>query len=878
MKTPPSPHFEPVDLSSHFNARRQDLQRHMAFKSESDTWSASLHGSQTLRGIPFLFGGTDERDVLVLRPGDAPTCISLAPRLASYVVFVHAAADRRPSTPPGFRDVDPVSLDPVEGLELGDTVSTYSLSYADGSEIQVPITRRLGIHQRHVSWRAPPYAAVPARWPTVFASHSENIALQRATATPYAVSELRTRSGLQRRAENLWLYALPNPHPEREIVEFSLCAAHETSFVYAASTTQLTEHPLRLYGRRKLKMRLPPSVSLNALGELDVADGVARIAVDLGTVISARAVLEYSEAEWLSSRPDVQPSTSTHEVIVEYSAHPDSILYVQGDDGQLLKRELRAMGASGPSRKASVDAVVIEPSVRPVKIRIVEQATGLPVAARIHVHGPHGEYLPPKGHHRKINTGYFEDFAAEFANGQNAYAYVDGSCTIDLPVGRVFVEVTRGFEVVPFRRIVEIDANTETLTLELQKVLRWREQGWVSADTHVHLLSPHTALLEGKAEDVNVVNLLASQWGELFTNVGDFDGRTTLGAKDLGGDGEFLVRVGTENRMEVLGHVSLLGYEGEMIAPLCVGGPDESAIGDPLEMSLTSWAEQCRRQEGVVVLPHGPDRQAERAAAIVLGSVDAVEMMTPNPRKTQISAFGLADWYRYLNIGYQVPLVGGSDKMSAAELLGGIRTYVQMSGQEFTYGSWKEAIRAGNTFTTVGPLVSMTVDGQAPGTKMSLSKSGGTVSVSWKVESVSVVPERIEVICNGAVANEVRCDGLSCEGHTQLRLTKSSWIAVRVRGSVGQRHDDIAAHTSAVYVQVGDAPIFASADAVEILTQIEGSLAYLDTIAPRSDEARHARARAALELAHHRLHHRLHELGAHHPHTPIHSVHIEREH
>jgi hypothetical protein len=44
---------------------------------------------------------------------------------------------------------------------------------------------------------------------------------------------------------------------------------------------------------------------------------------------------------------------------------------------------------------------------------------------------------------------------------------------------------------------------------------------------------------------VNVVNLLASQWGELMTNVGDFDGKTIWGSKEAGGDGEHLVRVGT---------------------------------------------------------------------------------------------------------------------------------------------------------------------------------------------------------------------------------------------------------------------------------------------------------------------------------------------
>src|SRR6266511_639998 len=105
------------------------------------------------------------------------------------------------------------------------------------------------------------------------------------------------------------------------------------------------------------------------------------------------------------------------------------------------------------------------------------------------------------------------------------------------------------------------------------RVLRCRERGWIAADTNVHFLSPQTALLEGRAESVNVVNLLASQWGEMFSNVADFDGKTTLGASEFGGDGEFLVRVGSENRMQVLGHISLLGYSGAMIHPLCTGGP-----------------------------------------------------------------------------------------------------------------------------------------------------------------------------------------------------------------------------------------------------------------------------------------------------------------
>lgn len=879
MKTPPSPHFTTINLTDYLNATRRDLDSGFAKSAGDNDWSDTLVGPQTLRGIPFLFGGAAGPDVIALRPGDAPVSLVFRPEIVTYIVFVQAVSDRPPSRPPGF-DIMPDDSPyrkPIESNDVGGLVSTYTIEYADGSEADVPIIRRLGIQQRHVCWGASPFAAMPALGPYVHATHGEDLILGRAPRVEYDLAAARNGSG-RLSGENLWLYALPNPRPHSEVKGIRLCANNEASLVYAISTTRLSEHPLRLQSRRKLRMRLPAGVNLNALGELDTDDRGDQIGMDLGTVISARAVLEYSRSDWQSNIHDVQPTRSDSDVIVEYSAHPDARLYIRSCDGTLLVRELRSLESPPTSGSYALEAQAIEPATKPVRLSIVEASTGLPVAARLHIHGPHGEYLPPRGHNRKVNVGVFEDKFAEFANDLNQYAYVNGECTVDLPLGSVFVEITRGFEVQPIRRIVEIDGKTDSLTFDLDNVLRWREQGWVTSDTHVHFLSPQTAVLEAQAEGVNVVNLLASQWGELFHNVSDFDGRTTLGSKDLGGDGEFLVRVGTENRMQVLGHISLLGYNGKMIDPLCAGGADEAAIGDPLETTTAEWAERCRQQGGLVVMPHAPSPQAERAADIVLGLVDAIEVMTFNPRKWQIGAFALADWYRYLNIGYQVPLVAGSDKMDAASLLGGVRTYAHLGSREFTYQSWMGAVRGGDTFITVGPLVNMTVEGRRPGSKIQLPSGGGMVAVNWQIESVSVLPKRVEVICNGRVVDEFRYDQLTCHGHASVRISESCWLAVRVRGSVAGRDTDIAAHTSSVFIEVGESPIFATADAVAILAQIEGSIAYLDTLAPKTDGDRHSRMRATLELAHHRLHHQLHRLGASHVHTPVHSVHIKREH
>ena len=68
---------------------------------------------------------------------------------------------------------------------------------------------------------------------------------------------------------------------------------------------------------------------------------------------------------------------------------------------------------------------------------------------------------------------------------------------------RSYYEISKGFEIRPVRKVVEVGPNTTAIEVVLEKVLPWRERGWVTADTHVHFLSPPTAGLEGTAEGVN---------------------------------------------------------------------------------------------------------------------------------------------------------------------------------------------------------------------------------------------------------------------------------------------------------------------------------------------------------------------------------------
>jgi hypothetical protein len=428
----------------------------------------------------------------------------------------------------------------------------------------------------------------------------------------------------------------------------------------------------------------------------------------------------------------------------------------------------------------------------------------------------------------------------------------------------VYVEISKGFEIRPVRKVITVTRATKEIVVKIEKVLPWRENGWVSADTHVHFLSPNSALLEGAGEGVNVVNLLASQWGELMTNVGDFDGKTTHGSKEAGGDGEYLVRVGTENRQHVMGHISLLGYDGNIIAPMTTGGPSESAMGDPIEVLLTEWAQQCGARNGLAVLPHFPNPRCEGAASIVAGNIDGVEMCAG------ISAYSLSDWYRYLNCGYFVPVVGGTDKMSATMAVGKMRTYSRIPGNRaFSYETWKDTVRSGETFVTCGPLMEFAVEGKSAGTRIKMTQTGGTVDVSWKIASVAIPMSRIELIVNGEICESKKVRKWEDAGSWSIKIDKSSWIALLVRGHYRDKPEIIAAHSSPVMLELKDSPFMTAADAVTILEQIEGALAFLDTVGTRAETKRYKQMRMVLTSAHRELHNRMHQTGYYHDHTPV---------
>jgi hypothetical protein len=837
---PPSPFFETIPFKGNgaFTSLKGSLTEGMV-----DAVKHAPVGSGTAWGIPFHI----PEDPILIK--DAAFLLQFAPLQAKWLVFLHTS-DSIELKNKEFG----ILRKPYKGLgQLNEVVADYIIKYDDETEELVSVKERYHIGMYHQSWGENNLQSVAHHKPVaVRAQHEQN-------TWDWGGSQTRT-SAMDRYDWINWLWAWENPFPSKRIKGIRFEPRNVTAVVVSAiSAGKVSSNPLRWQARKKAIFTLPKNNNFES--ELNKHGLLSQIQLDLGQVISASPRLLYSNEAWTETYNNKVPEISPNEILIEYSAHPEAHFHLK--DGKLIPL------AGLPEISGTNQIRSVSSSEHRVKFRIIEKGTSKPVVVKLHVHGESGEYLAPEDRHRIPNNAWFSDYSVDYIhNGLHICTYVAGETQLKLPLGRVYIEISKGFEIKPVRKTVTIAEDTETVEIEIEKVLSWREKGWVSADTHVHFLSPNSALLEGSGEGVNIVNLLASQWGELFTNIGDFDGKTTFGSVEQGGDGEYLVRVGTENRQHVMGHISLLGYKGNIIRPLTTGGPDESALGDPVEMLLTEWAEQCKKQDGLVILPHFPDPRLENAATIVSGNVDGVEMTSWGDLYSGISPYSLADWYRYLNCGYFVAAVGGTDKMSSDTAVGSVRTYARIrEDQAFSYDEWKEAVRRGETFVSYGPLMNFMVDGKPMGSRIKLPANGGTVDIDWEVASVTIPISKVELIVNGEVTESLGVEPDQASGSLRVKVNKSSWYALLVRGHYPDKPEIITAHSSPVMISVEGSRIHSPADAVTILEQIEGALAYLDTIGTRAEDRIYKRMRLVLESHHRSVHNMMHLQGHYHRHS-----------
>jgi hypothetical protein len=701
---------------------------------------------------------------------------------------------------------------PREGMPVGE----YILNYTDGTSTAQPVRARFEVAMAESPGQ--PWLAMPGIMPETADPAKPN------GEVSWGFMQYGIKPGTFAVGSPFLLYALPNPHPEKSVKSLTIRGLRQSPLIVGAITAfHGTAHPLAHLPRRTYRVKTDGGPAK-----------IEKAEVDLGTVTRIEKTQGPRDNVWLKSQyvgVALPPEPDRGgEDLLEIVGAPDAAVSVTLKDAKApLRFSLGEAYTKGKSAGKGGTLEVLGRTRQWMQVTVTDSSTPKPTPVRIHFSGARGEYYAPYGHHQQVNTNWFEDYGADVVLAGRSYAYVPGAFTTDLPVGEVYVEICKGFEYTPVRRKVAIRPGQKTLELSIDRWKDLRREGWVTADTHVHFISPHTAWLEGQCEGVNVVNLLASQWGRLFTNTGDVSGRVGIVEDDT------VVYVGTENRNHMLGHISMLGTEGPPVYPMCGGGPSESWIGDPDYLTMAEWARMNREKNGVVIRPHFPYcGYTEDPVPIILGLVDALEIASLRGED-----FPVQEWYRYLNCGYRVAVAGGTDKMSAAMAIGLIRTYAKLDPQRpFSYDAWKQAVRAGRTFSSTGPLIDMRVDGQEIGDTIKMRAGGATVEVQAVAESFWPLG-KLEVVFNGQVVASTHASkgAKRLEVNERVAVTGTGWLAARCSGLPGHPGGYVAAHTSPIYLVCKGVKAFDGPAAEHMLALTRGGIEYIETISTVFDEA-----------------------------------------
>ena len=786
------PDYQPLDLGSSYNTNRRVY----------DSMADPPLGSQTFHGLPFQIGdGAVDSDCFIgfgsqLGCPTGPITVPVG-RAAVNVIFAHAV----------------IRSEIMTGGPIALPVAAYRFIWDDGRDESVTIRERFEIGYMPLPWGQYPFLCVPDEKPTSYSRSG---------------GDWNDAGRRQTEAEQGWprgyyLWVWRNPRPDRIIQSIEITPQGPPFVVSAVTLGHVDEDPICRWAARDVQIELKNKEDAEKPFDLEVEvdRGYATYAYPLPGEVD-EAFMNDAHRGW--GQADNTRSSPAH---VGVAGTPSATVTVKRDGEAVGSANWGELEAKESVETPAVRFEIIDTGRNWVHTTVLDDATGLPVPCRVHFRSARGVPYAPHGHHAHVNSNletWHVDVGGDVRLGQMSYAYIDGKCQGWLPRGEVHVDVARGFEYEPLRQRVTIEPGQRELTLRLRRWADLNAERYFSGDTHVHFLSTQGARLEARGEDLNVVNLLLSQWGGLFTNTEEF-----TGSANVAPDGDTIVYATQENRQHILGHLSLLGLK-EPVMPWCSDGPGEAELGGNLETTLSYWADACHAQGGTVVIPHVPNPNCEPAALIATDRADAVEMLVH-------SEYNHLEYYRYLNCGYRLPLAGGTDKMSSDVPVGIYRTYAYIPPDEpFTYDNWCKALRGGNTFLSAGPIIRFTVNGQPIGDTVNLPGNGGTVEIEASADSTLPI-HTLEIVQQGRVvaAAEDAGGARSLSLKTSLKIEGHTWLAARCAGpnyTSIPHHDGwrrgIMAHTSPVYVACGGPYwLFDLENAQYMLSLIEGGLSYI---------------------------------------------------
>jgi len=496
------------------------------------------------------------------------------------------------------------------------------------------------------------------------------------------------------------------------------------------------------------------------------------------------------------------------------------------------------------NRRQFLAGALAAPLAAAVPCTITDEKSGRPVSARVRLTDARGNDVVPLGHPSALAPDAQQ---GDVRFQSKRFAYVDGNFTVDPSSLPLRYQVIKGYEYV----IAEGELNG-ALTIPLPRWSSLATRGWYSGDIHIHHVSPKTCRLEMDAEDLDVANILTSD----FT----LDQAEFEGGLNRFSSGKRLIYVNQEFRNDHLGHMCLLNLK-RLIEPVKTMQPHEH----PLHLRV---CDETHAQGGYVSWAHFPSWPGvESPLDVAMEKLDGLEILSVlDPREFPVfmqkvvpeleANNGLHLWYRYLNCGFRLTATAGTDKMTTFVTVGANRVFARVEG-EFTYQNWINALKQGRTFITNSPVLTFTVNGRDPGATLHYNSGKDRVAKAHAVAESQLPYDRLEIVANGTVVAQATPSGPRhrAEIHFEHKVGRSCWLAARVcedmdsyrkRGVNFQqvhvpsgtrlsdyygtrRPETVFAHSSPVYVIRDGAPIRSWDDAEYFVRYIDNSIHWLET-------------------------------------------------
>ena len=482
-----------------------------------------------------------------------------------------------------------------------------------------------------------------------------------------------------------------------------------------------------------------------------------------------------------------------------------------------------------------------KPSEGKLELLVSDEATGQPVACRVHLQSAAG--LAKK----VLKMPFWND-----------HFVCPGNVLLKLPKGQYTFVIERGPEYVDCAGYFTIEGfASDSKAVTLKRAANMAAEGWWSGDLRLYRSAKDIELLM-QAEDLHVAPLVTwtnkmSEWStEQFPakKIVPFDT-----------DRFYDVTAGEDQRPTA----GLLYFRLERPLDFASAGaeppPTPLQILDAAHAQTQAWADLAEplspdlplylalgRIDSFELAHDEMHRAVGSRGAAGLGPASDLNPANPTTpgvnrgkkpiSKPKLNAHEIAritqeTYFHLLNCGFRIPPSAGSGSGVAPNPVGYNRMYVYLDRGALDYDEWWEGFRRGRVTVTNGPLIRPLANRRPPGQVFQLERGELEIDVAMnmaireKVTYLQVIQHNLP-----RVPQNVRLEDWAKNGHfPPLRVDGSGWFLVRVATDVAETYRFAA--SGPWYVEAEGGKQFISRKSVQF---------FLDMLNGRADEVEGADA------------------------------------